>query len=153
MKAMRTVAALVLLATPLLSEVVSNAKFPVSLSVFIPCAAGGVGEVVTISGNLHVIFSVTTTRDGLHLRSHAQPQGMNGVGSVTGDRYQGTGVTRSDINMQGIAFPFNFTFVNNFRIIGQGPGNNFLVHATVHTTVNANGTVTSSVNNLSTECK
>ena len=45
------------------------------------------------------------------------------------------------------------TFINNFRIIGQGPGNNYLVHQTVHLTVNANGVVTASVSNSSVECK
>jgi len=31
----------------------------------------------------------------------------------------------------------NMTFVNNFRIIGQGPGNNFLVHKTLQIKINA----------------
>jgi hypothetical protein len=51
-----------------------------------------------------------------------------------------------------VSFPFIETFVNNFKIIGQGPGNNFLVHQNVHITVNANGTLTASVDNFSTEC-
>jgi hypothetical protein len=43
--------------------------------------------------------------------------------------------------------------VNNFRIIGQGTGNNFLVHETFHITVNADGTMTASVDNFSVDCK
>ena len=43
--------------------------------------------------------------------------------------------------------------MNNFRIIGQGPGNNFLVHETFHVTINANGVVTATVDNFSVECK
>jgi hypothetical protein len=46
-----------------------------------------------------------------------------------------------------------FTFINNFRLIGQGPDNNLQVHQTIHTTINANGTVTSVVNNTSVECQ
>jgi hypothetical protein len=43
--------------------------------------------------------------------------------------------------------------VNNFRIIGQGPGNNYLVHETMHFTINADGTTTVSFDNLTVDCK
>jgi hypothetical protein len=49
--------------------------------------------------------------------------------------------------------PYTFTYINNFRMIGQGPGNNFLVHTTNHVTINANGEATATVDNTSTECK
>ncbi|MBI4420235.1 MAG: hypothetical protein HY560_05360, partial [Gemmatimonadetes bacterium] len=48
---------------------------------------------------------------------------------------------------------FNTTYVNNFRIIGEGSGNNLLVHATSHITVNANGELTAVVDNFSVECR
>ena len=50
------------------------------------------------------------------------------------------------------AIVFNFTFVGNFRIIGQGPGNNFLMHEVAHTTINANGDVTVTFDNLTIDC-
>jgi len=48
--------------------------------------------------------------------------------------------------------PFTFTSVNNFRIIGQGPGNNSVVHENTHITINANGTITASVDNFKATC-
>jgi hypothetical protein len=45
------------------------------------------------------------------------------------------------------------TFVNNFRIIGQGPGNNFLVHETMHITLNAAGFLTVFHDNITVDCK
>jgi hypothetical protein len=45
------------------------------------------------------------------------------------------------------------TFVNNFRIIASGPGNNFLLHEETHITINANGAVTVLHDNLSIVCK
>ena len=35
----------------------------------------------------------------------------------------------------------------------QGPANNFLVHETLHFTINAEGTVTVSHDNISVDCK
>jgi hypothetical protein len=144
---------LVLLAgLPAYSAVDTNISIPVAITVFIPCAVGGTGEFVTLSGDLHILISTTVNANHISLDSHFQPQGISGVGSVSGDKYQGTGITRTSIEADVTLMPFIFTFVNNFKIIGQGPGNNFLVHQNVHITVNANGTVTASVDNFSTEC-
>jgi hypothetical protein len=49
--------------------------------------------------------------------------------------------------------PFDVTFVNNFRIIGASDANNFMVHTTVHMTVNANGEVTATVLNTNISCQ
>jgi hypothetical protein len=42
----------------------------------------------------------------------------------------------------------NFTIVNNFKIIGQGPDNNYTVHENTQFTINANGDLTATVDNL-----
>lgn len=132
--------------TSTLSEIV-----PLSLTTFIPCAAGGQGEDVVLEGYLHALFHVTVNAPGgVTVKSHFQPQGITGFGSVTGDKYQGTGVTQ-DITV--LNFGATFTYVNNFRMIGQGPGNNFLVHELIHITINANGTLTVVVDQVSTECR
>ena len=147
------VSALMVLALtlPAQAEVVTNDKIPVDISVFIPCAVGGAGEVVILSGNLHILTSVTLDGNGgFHADTHFQPQGISGTGLTSGDKYQGTGVTRSSFNGK---VGFENTFVNNFRIIGQGPGNNLLVHQNVHITVHPDGTVTASVDNFKVECK
>lgn len=127
-----------------------NDLVPIDIAIFIPCAAGGAGEVVVLSGTLHLLFHVTENANGFHVKTHAQPQQLSGTGQVTGDTYQGTGVTQ---DQQNVAAGETITFVNNFRIIGQGPGNNFLVHQNVHVTVNANGEITTVVDNTSIDCK
>ena len=70
---------------------------------------------------------------------------------TSGAQYQATGITRSSENVVGM--PYNYTLVNNFRIIGQGAGNNFLLHETFHITVNANGELTAVADNYSVDCK
>jgi hypothetical protein len=42
--------------------------------------------------------------------------------------------------------------VNNFRLIGPGPGNNLLVHETAHVTINGDEVVVVEHDNLSIEC-
>jgi len=124
--------------------------FPIDLIVFVPCANGGAGEDVALSGNLHDLFHITVNGNSLHVKAHDQPQGISGTGLVTGDKYQATGVTQDEFNT---SFGMEETFINNFRIIGQGPGNNFLVHENFHITINANGTVTAFHDNFTVDCK
>jgi hypothetical protein len=69
---------------------------------------------------------------------------------TTGDRYAATGETQDTFNAHA---GVEYTFVNNFKIIGQGPGNNFLVHETYHYTFNANGELTVELDNFSVECR
>ena len=127
-----------------------NVRVPINITVFSPCASGGAGEVVELSGTLHMLFHVTVDDSGgFHAKGHFQPH-VSGVGLTTGDKYQGTEV-RQGLNIQGTV-GFELTFIRNFRIIGQGPGNNFLLHETFHVTVK-NGEVTAFVDNASIECR
>lgn len=128
-----------------------------AFAAFIPCANGGAGELaVAFNPDLHVVLHFVANEGGrIHSSGHFQPIGnWDGIGQVTGDVYQPTGVTRSNINLDGSdGAPLENTFVNNFRWIGPGPGNNLLVHATIHITVNANGDVTAEVVNTTVDCK
>ncbi len=130
---------------------IDNVQVPVNIPVFIPCASGGAGEIVDLSGTFHVLFHATIDdSDGYHSKFHVQPQGVSGTGLTTGDKYQGTGVIQDAINDK---VGSESTFVSNFKIIGQGSGNNLLVHENFHVTVNANGEVTAFVDDFSVECK
>ena len=144
---------LVLLAAPLFPEVTTNLRIPVTVTAFVPCAAGGAGETVNLTGNLHVLMTMTVNANHVEASLHFQPQGITGTGSATGDKYQGTGVTRSSFSADIVGFPFTTTFVNNFRVIGQSTGNDFLVHENFHLTITANGAATAAVDNFSVECK
>lgn len=133
------------------TTVTTNSKFPISLSVFVPCAAGGAGEFIDLSGELHELYHVTLdNRGGFHLKLLGNPQGVIGIGQTSGDRYQGTGVTQSNLNGK---VGFENTLVNNFRIIGQGAGTNFLVHENFHITVHPDGTVSSFHDDFRVACK
>jgi hypothetical protein len=131
-----------------------NDMSDINLTVFVPCAAGGAGEIVDLTGPLHTLITFTINGNNVSGTAHFQPQGLSGAGETTGDKYQATGVTKDT------SFKVSFqngqaqqTFVNNFRIIGTGPGNNFLVHEEAHVTINANGAVTVVHDNLSVACK
>lgn len=146
-------AALLLFSLPAGAAVVTNISTPITLQFFVPCADGGAGETIEFSGFLHDL--ITTTIDeqgGVHVTEQTNPQNVGGVGLTTGDRYRGTGLTRQEFSTTASGV-FEFTFIDRFDLIGQGPGNNFSVHETVHTTVLPDGTVTVTFDNLSITCR
>src|SRR5881396_468485 len=70
----------------------TNVTIPLGLGVFVPCAAGGAGETVELSGVEHVIFHTTVdATDGLHVSSHFNAEDVSGVGLTTGALYRGNG--------------------------------------------------------------
>ncbi len=133
------------------TTVTNNFQQPLDMFVFVPCARGGAGELVHLTGTLHILFVDTIdAQGGVHSKFHFQPQGVSGNGLISGDKYQATGETQGTFNAR---VGSEFTFVNNFKVIGQGPGNNFLVHENVHVTFLADGTLTANVDNFSVKCK
>jgi hypothetical protein len=113
----------------------------------------GCTEAIHFTGDLHVLMHFTATSSGnFSAKFHFQPQGVSGVGLSTGIKYQATGVTQDEYSING-PLPYEETFINNFRLIEQGPDNNLLVHENFHVTVNANGDLTAFHDNFSSECR
>jgi hypothetical protein len=140
-------------AAPASGAVTENIKIPWSQEVFVPCAAGGNGEVVVIGGTLHILSNMTVDNSGgVHMKFHFQPQGTLGLGLTTGNIYRGGGVTQGHTNISTDGLPFIDTFVNSFNVIGTAGAESFKIHNTVHVTVSANGDISAEVDNSSTTC-
>jgi hypothetical protein len=135
------------------SVTTTNVIFPVDTDAFVPCANSGAGEIVALSGNLHDLFHFVINGNRFKGKVHTQPQGIRGVGLTTGDRYRGTGVTQETFGGSLVNGQASSTFVNNYRIVGQGPENNFMIHEVVHVTLNAHGELTAIVDQSSVTCK
>lgn len=131
--------------------ITTNDFVPFAQAAFVPCANGGAGEVVLIEGVLHVQNHLTINNNRLSLKIHFQPQGAVGTGTVTGDKYQATGVTQEQ-DATGPIGASVFSFVNNFRIIGQGSGNNLQVHQLIEITIDANNIIRTNVINSTIDC-
>jgi len=114
----------------------------------------GCGDVMFVSGTLHILTHVTLNASGgLTMKQHHQGQGVTGVGMVSGAQYQTTGVTQFTATDNGPGPQFEFTYIDNFHMISTGTTPNFDVHVTIHTTINNNGEVTATVENESIECR
>jgi len=140
------------LPTPTQAQAV-NASVPFAATVFVPCADGGAGEFVDLSGPLHVQFQLVTNNSnsgGGHFSFHANAQGISGVGLTSGNQYRGTGVFKFKLALSG---PVEHVSIDgHFQAIGQGPGNNLRVHFTLHFNLNTSNGHTVTVTNGNITC-
>lgn len=67
-------------AAPSSAAVTTRVRVPVDSRLFIPCANGGAGEVIHLTGT---ILGVSTTNGSVEVE-----QGVSGVGETTGLRYR-----------------------------------------------------------------
>ena len=131
-----------------------NVEEPIDLPVFVPCANGGAGDIVILSGTIHIQAHVTVdARNGLHEHTVVNFNDVSGVGLLTGRTYRGVGVQHFEFSDNGPTLQLEGTSENSFQAIGQGPGNNLIFHVLLHQTVNSNGDFTAEVVNVTADCK
>jgi hypothetical protein len=134
------------------SEVTTQLSVPVAPSIFVPCANGGSGETVSLSGEIHVVAHVSTNSDGgLVVTDEFNPTGVTGVGQSTGTSYRGTGDTTSTFVTTSTGQQ-SLTYVNNFMLVSSGSSADLTVHQALHETIQPDETVTVSVDQTTVDC-
>jgi hypothetical protein len=129
----------------------TSTTIPFFEAFFVPCAANGLGEVIVLSGDVHMLVHGTIDANGgFHSRELENPQGITGIGLTTGATYRGVGVTEAEFNGKIGA---ESTFVNNFLLIGQGQASNLLLHTVRHGTLTPNGDITAFFDHSTLECR
>jgi hypothetical protein len=112
-------------------------------SELVHCANGGLGEWVDMTGTIHFVNA-----NGIY---HANLQNAVGVGQSTGDVYRAIG-TLQELYIFGDGADI-FGVIDDFRLIGPGPGNDLFLHFKIHATVNASGEPTAVTIEESFECR
>jgi hypothetical protein len=104
------------------------------------------GEQVELSGYIHLVSQLQP--DGSVI-GHFNYQQVTGVGLTSGIIYHASTVDQLRL---AAPFPSSINSVRAFQLIGSGPNDNVLVRALFHITVNANGEITASIDELTTHC-
>ena len=105
------------------------------------------GEQVEISGTIHLLSHEQS--DG-SVVGHINYQGLTGVGLTTGVRYHVSAVDHFRLQAP---FPSSIQSVRNIHLIAEGATDDLLVQIVSHVTVDANGNVTASVDEIWSQCR
>ena len=133
------------------AQVITNEQVPLAFAGFVPCANGGAGEILSGTIEVHNLITSTVNDNNTSDRFQFQPHGTM-VGAITGDVYRVTGITQGTSAESLENGHHTLTYVNNFRLIGPGPGNNLLVHETAHITADGDDVIVQH-DTLSIDCK
>ena len=131
---------------------ITNTTFHIDFFTFVPCAAGGAGEVVEVSGDIHVLTRVTINGNHVSFTEHDNFQGITGTGLTTGDTYQGGGANTFSSNDNLNNPQLEETVAGSFHLNGHGSAPNLTIREVGHLTINANGETTVFFDNFSVDC-
>jgi hypothetical protein len=128
-----TATAVLATATVAQAQNVTNTTASFGYAGWVPCANGGAGELVTGTIEMHdlVTSTVNETVDASQFMS--APRGSL-VGQTTGDTYRLSGVTRGTYVELVQSDRYVATYINRYRLIGPGAGNDLTVRETTHIT-------------------
>jgi len=98
------------------------------------------------------VISFTINGNNVSGNVFANVQGITATGLITGQKYQVIGMIKQSFQQSFQNGQITSTNINNYRVIGQGGGNNFLLREALHYTINAKGEVTVFHDNISTGC-
>jgi hypothetical protein len=109
-------------------------------------------DVVNLSGDIHIVIATTADgRGGYHVKTHLNSQ-LSGVSITTGTKY----VNSEDKEEEWYArppFPAVHTHTYDFLLVSQSNTDNYVLHMTMHETVNAQGVPTATVDQFSMDCQ
>jgi hypothetical protein len=126
----------------------TNLELPLSTTL-----AACTGELIDFTGTIHlVIQSVTTPSGTFKITIHSNNQDVSGTGTQSGATFRFQAIANTT-ELSSVVAAQETTTIIDFRIIGPGPNNNFLLQETFHVTVNANGEATATVNQISAKCE
>lgn len=134
------------------AEVITNETASVGYAGFVPCANGGAGEILAGRIEVHNLVTSTVNGNNVSWQFLFQPQGGSMVGAITGDTYRVAGVTHGVYNESLDTDHYTLTYVNTFKLIGPGPGNNLLVREIAHVTIDGNEDLVVRHDDLSIDC-
>jgi hypothetical protein len=130
-----------LLSAPLWAA--TSTTIPLEAIVFNNCT----GEEVELSGTIHLVSQ--TQRDGSEV-GHFNWQHVSGVGLTSGTTYRASTV---DTFRLEAPFPSDIHSVRSLHLISQGTEDNLLLKFLFHITVDANGEMRASIDDVSIQCR
>jgi hypothetical protein len=109
-------------------------------------------DVVNLSGNIHIVITTTSDRAGGYRVNNHLDSELKGVSITTGTKYENS-ENQDDEWFARPPFPAIHTHTYDFLLVSQNNTPNYVLHMTMHETVNANGVPTATVDNFSMGCQ
>jgi len=124
---------------------------PFENTVFVPCANGGAGEDVLLTGKTNFVYQIAWNDNGFTMVYHDNVHEVTGVGLSSGEKFTATGGTEGTVRGSWVSSQWVGTMNRQLRVIGQNA--NFTVNQTQQLVVTPDGQVNVSVREQTADCK
>ena len=105
--------------SPNASTRTSTVAVPFEYTVFVPCANGGVGEDVLLTGKTNLVYQMTWTDHDFTLVYHDNDHQVKGVGLSSGQTFTGSGGTNGTFMGAWVNSQWVGNFVEKTKIVGR----------------------------------
>ena len=112
---------------------------PFEKIVFVPCANGGNGEEVKLTGTSKIVYQINWNDRGSHMVYHESFHGVAGIGLTSNESFTASGKTEGVVSGSWENSHFVRTMVQEIKINGQNT--KFTVRYNLHITINPDGSV------------
>lgn len=112
---------------------------PFETTLFVPCANGGAGEEVVLTGFTNFIYQISWSVQGFTLIYHDNVHQVTGIGVSSNETFVSSGGTNETVRGSWVNSQWIGTMTRKMRIIG--PNTNFTVNYKYRITVISDGTV------------
>jgi hypothetical protein len=131
------------------AALVANNRVEVNTIALSDCGT----EDVLVTGSFHQVLTITVDNaGGFHVNDHLDFTGLQGVGVVTGTQYVAHQTQMINFNVSKDLIGAEVTQPLVFTLIGSGSAPDEVFVAIQHFTINANGELTSFVDNFRVKC-
>ncbi len=97
-----------------------------SKTIFVPCANGGAGENVVLSGEIHFVYQMTWTDHGFTMVYHDNLIGVTGVGAISGENFVASRGTQGNVMGPWYSHQWVRSMIRNIRL--AGPNTKFSIN-------------------------
>jgi len=124
---------------------------PYASTLFIPCANGGAGEDVSLTGTVKIVRQETYNNQRFTSTLHVHTEGITGVGLSTGDIFTAIGASQSAVTGTiEYGGPYSATYTQQMRFARQGIS--FVVKYKFHVTITSDGEISTRIDEEKVEC-
>ena len=131
--------------------VTANQHLSIAYAGYVPCANGGSGELLTGTIEVHDLASETVNGNHAAWQFLFERRGEL-VGSITGDTYRLAGVEHGAYTQSLGSEHSTLTYVNRYRLVAPGTGNDLIVRESAHITLDAGENVVVQRDDFTVDC-
>jgi hypothetical protein len=122
----------------------STVAIPFENTVFVPCANGGAGDSVLLTGKMNMVYNMTWTDHDFTMLYHDNDHEVKGVGLASGEIFTGSGGTNGTFMGAWVNSQWVGDFVEKTKIVGRNTV--FTITQKIHLKITPDGNVV--VNNV-----